>query len=96
MSEKVIHSNISKGINFNYKISYQIIVENGLFYYPAYKHSEKKTSIECYKCKKSELKSCVRYDKYNLCMLCVEETTKDIHHLNELTPDRYSPFLHIN
>jgi hypothetical protein len=94
MLEKVIHTNIKRGCHFINKLSYHTILENGKFYYPAWSHYNKVVIVVCYKCGKSELKACIGFDNYDLCITCVEELTKSYSY--ELPSDRYSPYAHIN
>ena len=94
MSETVIHTNIKNGCHFINKPSYYTILENGKFYYPAWTHYNTFITVICYKCEKSELKACIGYNKYVLCIKCVDELTKVYSY--ELSPDKYSSYVHIN
>lgn len=57
--------------------SYQQVVKNGKFYYPASYHYEKQpheVNIICDRCRRQQLKCCVGYQNSDLCMECVEIT----------------------
>ena len=49
------------------------IIENGIFYYPATEHYGKPSAnIQCDFCNKSNLKSCIGYQDYDLCLRCTD------------------------
>lgn len=49
------------------------VIENGIFYYPAYEHyGNNEGNIICNFCSKSNLKCCIGYEEYDLCLKCSE------------------------
>lgn len=49
------------------------IIENGIFYYPAYEHyGNTEGNIVCDFCSKSNLKCCIGYQDSDLCLKCSE------------------------
>ncbi len=46
------------------------IVEYGKFYYPAFKHYDRITTVQCDKCGKSPLKASIGFGGQDLCLLC--------------------------
>lgn len=56
----------------NQKKDLLIIIEKGIFYYPAYKHYGKITNVWCDFWSKSNLDCCVGYEDKDLCLRCVE------------------------
>lgn len=49
------------------------VIENGIFYYPAYEHyGNNEGNIICNFCSKSNLKCCIGYKDYDLCLKCSE------------------------
>ncbi len=63
----------------NHKQNYQKIVNNGIYYYPAWKHYGRVTTVVCDRCSKSGLKTCIGFGQSDLCMICVEELTRNTH-----------------
>lgn len=65
-----------------HKQNYQKIVNNGSYYYPAWKHYGRVTTVVCDRCNKSGLKACIGFGQSDLCMICVEELTRNTHRCN--------------
>ncbi len=53
------------------------ILDFGKYYYPAWKHYGRPVSVACDRCGKSNLRACVGYGQQDLCMICVEDLTRD-------------------
>ncbi len=52
---------------------YELILTRGTFYFPAWKHyGNPETVVKCDRCERTELLTCVGYDRMDLCMNCVE------------------------
>lgn len=51
------------------------ICRYGKYYNPAEAHYNNGQSIVCDRCFKRNLHVCIGYDKYDLCLTCVEEIT---------------------
>ena len=49
-----------------------IVLEYGSFYYPASKRYGNDDSVECDRCGRVNIESCVGYGNYDLCMICVD------------------------
>src|SRR5271154_5824803 len=57
---------------------YQNVCQYGQFYNPACSHyGYNSANVVCDKCKKHHLDVCVGYDKYDLCLKCVQEISKN-------------------
>lgn len=57
------------------RTGYFKVLEYGTFYYPAWKHYGKHVTVICDRCNKSNLKSCLGYGNYDLCLSCADELT---------------------
>ena len=55
---------------------YYKAIQNGTYYYPAWKHYKKRTNVFCDRCNRQNLKSCIGYQGFDLCLWCVDELTK--------------------
>jgi hypothetical protein len=68
----------SKYDNFRFEGSkfYQTI-DHGTYYYPAWRHYKRKTSVFCDRCNRQNLRACVGHAQFDLCLLCVDELTRD-------------------
>ncbi len=64
---------------------YYKLIDNGTYYYPAWKHYNRKTSIFCDRCHRQNLRACIGYANFDLCLLCVDELTR----LNFDCPSRH-------
>lgn len=52
---------------------YTAILERGRFFYPAGVHyGNPDASVVCDRCKRSGIKTCIGYDRYDLCLPCVD------------------------
>ena len=51
------------------------ILNRGTFYYPASAHYGGAMVVSCDLCRRSNLTACIGFDKYDLCLTCVERTT---------------------
>jgi hypothetical protein len=60
----------------HHKPAYYKVLEQGTYYYPAWKHYEKITTVVCDRCEKSNLRACVGLGSQDLCMMCIEELTR--------------------
>jgi hypothetical protein len=50
------------------------ILERGTFYYPAWKHyNNPSASVNCDRCRRTNIQACVGFEKYDYCILCVHE-----------------------
>ena len=53
---------------------YTAILERGRFFYPAGVHyGNPDASVVCDRCKRSGIKTCIGYDRYDLCLPCVDQ-----------------------
>src|ERR1700747_981413 len=68
-------------------VSMKDVITYGTFYYPAYKHyNNPEANVECDNCGSEQLKSCVGYDKYDICMKCTDSLSNMFYrNLNTLT-----------
>jgi len=55
-----------------FSFGFSDVVENGVFYNPAWKHYGERTSVFCDKCRK-EVSMCIGYGKKDLCLKCASE-----------------------
>jgi hypothetical protein len=53
------------------------ILDFGKYYYPAWKHYGRSVTVACDRCAKSGLHACIGFGQQDLCMICVEELTRD-------------------
>lgn len=82
-SERAIHA---KHDNFKFEhLGYYQLIDNGTYYYPAWKHYNRKTKVFCDRCYRQNLRACIGYAHYDLCLLCVDELTR----LNFDCPSRH-------
>ena len=51
----------------------RLTFEYGKYYNPAWIHYGRQTNVVCDRCKTSNLKVCIGYKSYDLCMMCVHE-----------------------
>lgn len=68
--EKSFSSHYHHGDRFN------TVLTNGKFYYPAWKHYEKRVNVVCDRCKTDNLPVCVGLGSTDLCMMCVSELAR--------------------
>ncbi|ATZ80392.1 hypothetical protein BMW23_0335 [Bodo saltans virus] len=64
--------------NDNYKFEqtgYWQVVDNGTYYYPAWKHYGKHVNVFCDRCNRSCLSASIGFKNYDLCLRCVDELT---------------------
>jgi hypothetical protein len=62
---------------FRYEqLGYFKLLENGTYYYPAWKHYNRKTNVFCDRCNKQNLRACVGYSQFDMCLSCVDKLTK--------------------
>lgn len=82
-TERSIHA---KYDNFKFEqLGYYQLIDNGTYYYPAWKHYNRKTKVFCDRCYRQNLRACIGYANYDLCLLCVDELTR----LNFDCPSRH-------
>lgn len=58
-------------------MSYQAILNYGMFYYPAYKHYNREVNVVCDRCQTQQLNACIGHMQQDLCMSCVDELTSN-------------------
>lgn len=64
--------------NRNSKPMYYKVLEFGTFYYPAWKHYRREDAIvQCDRCGKEDIGSCLGFGQQDICMICVEELTRN-------------------
>ena len=51
------------------------IIKNGKYYCPAWTHYDKQTSVVCDRCGSTQLVVCIGWDKYDMCLKCVDTIT---------------------
>jgi hypothetical protein len=82
-TERALHS---KYDNFRFEHSgYYQLLDHGTYYYPAWKHYNRKTKVFCDRCHRQNLRASIGYAQYDLCLLCVDELTR----LNFDCPSRH-------
>lgn len=59
------------------------VFESGTYYNPANKHYDYKGSVNCDRCKKTNIKICIGYKTYDLCFNCVQDIEKIEKAINE-------------
>lgn len=63
---------------FRYEqLGYFKLLENGTYYYPAWKHYNRKTNVFCDRCNKQNLRACIGYAQFDMCLSCVDKLTKN-------------------
>jgi len=73
-AERALHS---KNDNFRFEnLGYFKALDHGVFYHPAWKHYGRKTSVFCDRCNRQNLRACIGYSQFDLCLLCVDELTR--------------------
>jgi hypothetical protein len=76
----------AKHDNFRFEHSgYYPLLDHGTYYYPAWKHYNRKTSVFCDRCHRQNLRASIGYANFDLCLLCVDELTR----LNFDCPSRH-------
>jgi hypothetical protein len=76
----------AKNDNFRFEhLGYYKLLDHGTYYYPAWKHYNRKTSVFCDRCHRQNLRACIGYSNFDLCLLCVDELTR----LNFDCPSRH-------
>jgi hypothetical protein len=76
----------AKNDNFRFEHQgYYPLLDHGTYYYPAWKHYNRKTSVFCDRCHRQNLRACIGYANFDLCLLCVDELTR----LNFDCPSRH-------
>ena len=58
-------------------VPFNNVIDYGKFYYPAWKHYKVPSVVTCDCCWRQNLLCCVSYDKFDLCMSCVDELTRN-------------------
>jgi hypothetical protein len=56
--------------------NYFKIIDNGTYYYPAWKHYRRDAIVNCDRCDAHNISSCVGFGEKDLCLMCVHELTK--------------------
>jgi hypothetical protein len=65
----------------------EIIVENGSYYFPAWRHyGNPNIKVRCNNCLKNELSVCIGYQNKDLCMSCVDSIANTLFRGQELPP----------
>ena len=73
-AERALHSKMD---NFRFEaLGYYKVLDQGTYYYPAWKHYNRKTSVFCDRCNRQNLRACIGYANFDLCLLCVDELTR--------------------
>jgi hypothetical protein len=81
--ERSLHA---KHDNFRFEhTGYYPLIDHGTYYYPAWKHYNRKTKVFCDRCHRQDLRAAVGYANFDLCLLCVDELTR----LNFDCPSRH-------
>ena len=57
----------------------KITYKYGKYYNPAWMHYGEQTNVMCDRCKSNNLKTCIGYKTYDLCMQCVSDMNKVEH-----------------
>lgn len=57
-------------------VGYYQVIDNGTYYYPAWKHYNRRTNVFCDRCGRQNLEAAIGYDKFDLCLTCVDELTR--------------------
>lgn len=71
---RALHSKLD---NFRFEtLGYYKVIDNGTYYYPAWKHYNRKTSVFCDRCNRQNLRASIGYAQFDLCLLCVDELTR--------------------
>lgn len=52
---------------------YTMTLNNGIWYYPAWRHYNSLVCVVCDRCNKSNLPACIGFDNIDLCILCVND-----------------------
>jgi hypothetical protein len=58
------------------QLGYFKLLENGTYYYPAWKHYNRKTNVFCDRCNKQNLRASIGFSQFDLCLTCVDNMTK--------------------
>jgi len=57
-------------------MSYQNIIQNGNYFFPAWKHyGNPQLNVTCDRCNKTNLQACIGYGDRDLCLLCADNLT---------------------
>jgi hypothetical protein len=73
----------------------QSIIENGTFYFPAWKHYESSGpnhNVKCVRCGLDNLSCCIGYQNQDLCMTCANCLAVSIARAKPANPAKPTPF----
>lgn len=59
------------------QLGYFKLLENGTYYYPAWKHYNRKVNVVCDRCNRQNLRASIGYSQFDLCLSCVDELTRN-------------------
>lgn len=51
-------------------VGYYSVIDNGVYYNPAWKHYGHPTNVYCDRCNRQNLPICLGYSEFDLCMSC--------------------------
>jgi len=72
-TERALHNKLD---NFRFDhLGYYKLLDYGTYYYPAWKHYKRKTTVFCDRCHRQNMQASIGYAQYDLCLLCVDELT---------------------
>jgi hypothetical protein len=56
--------------------TFRTVIDNGTYYYPAWRHYERYVEVVCDRCHASGLTACIGFGRLDLCLQCVDQITK--------------------
>lgn len=63
---------MSENNTINMNIVFQNVCKNGSYYNPAWSHYGRMTNVKCDKCGNTNLRVCIGWKKYDMCLECVD------------------------
>jgi len=75
-------------------INFEQIIKNGNFYFPAWTHYNKSdANVTCDRCRRTNLKCCIGYNNYDLCLDCTEDVVQILNRPIKPIQPTYEPII---
>jgi hypothetical protein len=75
-------------------VNFEQIIKNGNFYFPAWTHYNKSdANVTCDRCRRTNLKCCIGYSEYDLCLDCTEDIVQILNKPIKTIQPRYESII---
>jgi len=75
-------------------VNFEQIIKNGNFYFPAWTHYNKNdANVTCDRCRRTNLKCCIGYNEYDLCLDCTEDVVQILNRPIKPIQSTYEPII---